>query len=338
MEYIYVSSGSFGTQVLQHLDPKPALVITGIDKLGGRGMKELIQTPVKRLCIELHIPYKEVTNKSELVLAISNLPNTNYQLLLADFGVIIPSEILHLNDYGIWNIHPSLLPKYRGTTPIQTALLNGEKVTGVTIMQMDEQIDHGPIVAQKKLDIDINDTNITLQAKLAEIGAKLFCSLQLAARSQENTNYQLPTPNYIVQDHSQATFTKKLTKEDGFVPLTELAPYLEPLLRKHNLMHLLKDHGVIAKPDDSWLKQPNTQELLPGSLATLGTSLTLSLHNRIRAFTPWPTVWTKLIDESVLKITGSTFEEKLQKIVITEIERNGKKYSDNQRNPVSLKK
>ncbi|MFA6005848.1 MAG: methionyl-tRNA formyltransferase [Patescibacteria group bacterium] len=313
MEYAYISSGSFGAQVLQHLDPKPSLVITGIDKLGGRGMKELIQTPVKKLCTELHIPYKEVADKIELAKIVRSDDERQREgatkqlakrlLLLCDFGVIVPSELLHLNEYGIWNIHPSLLPKHRGTTPIQTALLNGEKVTGVTIMQIDEKIDHGPIIAQERTEIDINDTNVTLQAKLAEVGATLVNSKWLRVNGSSETLRPLDIQTLRPQDHSQATFTKKLTKEDGFVPLNELAPYLEPILKKYNLMHLL----------------PTGSEIRDARYADV-------LHNKIRAFTPWPGVWTKLADESVLKIVSSTFEESEKIFVITEVERNGKKY------------
>ena len=337
MNYIYISSGSFGAEVLKHLDPKPTLVITGVDKLGGRGMKEMIQTPVKKLCLELHISFVEVKNKLDLRDRIYDLGEDQSLLkskilnpksclyLLADFGIIIPQELLQVNEFGIWNIHPSLLPKYRGTTPIQTALLNDEKVTGVTLMQMDEKIDHGPIITQEKLTIDINDTNINLQTKLAHLGAHLF---------NEQTFRLSDLKTFRPQDHRLATFTKKLTKDDGFVPLAELAPYLEPIFKKYNLLHLLK--SVEISRSQSKLVAISRSQLKLGNrpivtnynqLQPIPTNCNqLQLHNKIRALTPWPTVWTRLVDESVVKITESTYDERAKLTTIIEIERNGKKY------------
>ena len=113
------------------------------------------------------------------------------------------------------NVHGSLLPKYRGASPIQTAIVNGEKETGVTIMLMDEKMDHGPILSQKELPIDPNDTFTTLASKMAMVGSELLLNTL-----PESLNGKLETKP---QDESQATFTKLLTKKDGLVDFNKTA-------------------------------------------------------------------------------------------------------------------
>jgi methionyl-tRNA formyltransferase len=102
------------------------------------------------------------------------------------------------------NVHPSLLPKYRGPTPFQTALLNGDTETGTTIMFMDEQLDHGPIIAQEKVKIEAGDTSLSLSERLGKISGNLLLKVLET----------IPFPA-TVQDESKATFTKILTKDDG---------------------------------------------------------------------------------------------------------------------------
>lgn len=136
--------------------------------------------------------------------------------LVYAYGDLIPKELLELPKYGFWNIHPSLLPKYRGPSPIATPLINGDKTTGVTIIKMDKEIDHGPIIAQESLTIKDNDKRPDLEKKLTDLGFEMFKKLinQLII-----TNYELKTK---AQNHSQATFTNKLSKDDGFVDFKNL--------------------------------------------------------------------------------------------------------------------
>jgi len=258
MKYVYLSSGQFGAKVLTGLTPRPSLVITQPDRLGGRGMKTLISTPVKQICQELGIPYQEnlEINWSQFDFA-----------LVADFGIILPEELLEQTKHGFWNIHPSLLPKYRGTSPLQTVILNNESETGVSLIKLDAKMDHGPIIGQETLPIVQDDTYLTLLDKTATIGAKLF-------------NRAILTPidrlTFTEQDHTAATFTKKLTKKDGFVPVEQLVPFLVPIFKRYNLMHLLP-----ASQNDP---------LSPAKL-----------KNLVRALSPWPGVWTKS-DNKVIKI------------------------------------
>jgi len=132
--------------------------------------------------------------------------------VLADFGLIIPVEILNLFPKGIINIHPSLLPKYRGPTPVQTAILNGEKTTGVSIMKLDEKIDHGPILFQQKAETLDNDTSETLYKRLFEMGSNLL--------SKVISSYLKDNLKLTAQNDKDATLTKPLTRQDGLIDLS----------------------------------------------------------------------------------------------------------------------
>ncbi|MEK7160311.1 MAG: methionyl-tRNA formyltransferase [Patescibacteria group bacterium] len=129
--------------------------------------------------------------------------------VVADFGLIIPPGVIDFFKFGIINIHPSLLPKYRGPSPVQSAILNGDSKTGVTIMQLDKYMDHGPILIQEEEGIAPNDTSKSLYERLFKIGAVL---LQKTIQKLETENL---TPKE--QDHENATFTKQLKRDDGFV-------------------------------------------------------------------------------------------------------------------------
>lgn len=127
--------------------------------------------------------------------------------IVASYGKIIPKSVLDIPKHGTLNIHPSLLPKYRGPSPIQVAILNGDTETGVTIIKLDEEMDHGPIVAQRILSVESGILYKTLHNRLAEAGATLLLEC-LSDYISEKTK---PT----AQDHSKATFTKIITKDDG---------------------------------------------------------------------------------------------------------------------------
>lgn len=136
--------------------------------------------------------------------------------ILAAYGEKIPKNVIASFTHGILNIHPSLLPLYRGASPIQAAIASGDSQTGVSIIKMDEELDHGPIVSQFKEEINPNDTTGSLRRRLFERSAQVLIDL---------------IPNYLKgkiksreQDHDKATFTKSLKKEDGFVDLKKAKP------------------------------------------------------------------------------------------------------------------
>lgn len=134
----------------------------------------------------------------------------------AAFGEIIPKTVIEKFKYGILNIHPSLLPRYRGASPIQAAIANGDAVTGVTIIKMDEKVDHGPVVSQFEEDIKPDDTTETLRARLFTRSVDVLTALiepflqgKILARPQND---------------EAATFTKLTTRQDGFIDLKKAKP------------------------------------------------------------------------------------------------------------------
>ena len=136
--------------------------------------------------------------------------------ILASYGQIISKEVIDLFPKGILVIHPSLLPAYRGASPIQAAIANGDTQTGVTIFKMDEKVDHGPIITQFKEDIFPNDTFETLRIRLFERSAEV-----LAEMIEPYLRGKI-TPK--IQDETDATYTKIVKREDGFIDLKKDSP------------------------------------------------------------------------------------------------------------------
>ncbi len=130
-------------------------------------------------------------------------------IVVAAYGRIIPKEILEVPEYGALNIHGSLLPKYRGPSPIPTAILNGDKESGITIMRMTERLDSGPIVSKVKVHVDPNETTTTLYQKLAEAGANEI--VQIIPRFMHNELKITP------QNDDNATYCTMIRKEDGLI-------------------------------------------------------------------------------------------------------------------------
>lgn len=193
----------------------PSLIITTPDKPVGR--KLILQpNPVKTWAIQNNIAFlTPVKLNSEF---ISHLTPDTYDLfLVASYGKIIPKTVLDLPKRGTLNIHPSLLPKYRGPSPLQTQILDAEKNIGITLMLMDEQVDHGPLITQEKITLE-NILNFNdLEKRLAQAGASLLIKILpdwLDKKIEPHT-----------QDHTRATFTKKVEKTDGELDIINSDPY-----------------------------------------------------------------------------------------------------------------
>ena len=175
--------------------------------------------PIALRAMAENIPVHYVATTAEISELIKKYqPNTG---VLASFGKIIPQSLLDAIPNGILNIHPSLLPKYRGTTPIESALLNGDTETGVSIIRLTAKMDAGPILAQANQRITPETTKQTLYEQLAQLGAKLLISV---------LNGETPTKNAPErpQDDARATFTEKLDKDQSVIknaekPASELA-------------------------------------------------------------------------------------------------------------------
>lgn len=221
---VFFGTPEFARIILERLieSPyKPSVVITAPDKPVGR-KQTLDSGPVKSLAIEnnIEIIQPEKLNSS---LADNLKPNTYELFIVAAYGKIIPSRILNIPQRGTINIHPSLLPAYRGPSPLQTALLNGDEMTGVSLILLDEELDHGPILAQCELPITQNDNTLTLFDKAAHAGAELL--VQTIPRWYEDKI------TIRTQNHDEATFSKMITREDGHVDWSKFAQEIERMLR-----------------------------------------------------------------------------------------------------------
>lgn len=206
--------------------------------------------PIPSYCLSQKIPHLSISNLSNSTMNHELLTISPLVGVLADFGLIIPSAILDLFPKGILNIHPSLLPKYRGPTPVQNAILNGEEKTGVTIIKLDNEVDHGPILTQKEVSISPSDNAQTLYAKLFKVGAELL--------HQNLNKYIKGEIKLSEQDHSKATITRLLTREDGHIDLLKI-----------------KNQKSRPKDDQSLAEK-------------------LKIARMVRAYYPWPGTWSEL--------------------------------------------
>ena len=165
----------FAVPVLQALDDAHQVVgvITQPDRPVGRGQR-LKPPPVKQVALERDLPlYQPQSLRAPE--AVAQLATWEPQVIVvAAFGQILSSEVLGLPPYGCLNVHPSLLPRWRGAAPVEAAILAGDEVTGVTIMQMNAGLDTGPILAQQEEPIRPDDTQATLERRLARLGADLL--------------------------------------------------------------------------------------------------------------------------------------------------------------------
>ncbi len=187
-------------------------VYTQTDKPSGRG-RSVDVSAVKQYAVANGLPvFQPPTLKNKQALADMKLLEPNV-LVVAAYGKILPDDIVNLAPFGCLNVHPSLLPLYRGATPIPAAILNGDTRTGVSIMMIKPgPVDSGPVLAQTDVAIDPGDTTGTLTAKLSDIGADLLVAT-LHQWLQHQGDAQKMTPRE--QDHAKATFVKLIKKEDG---------------------------------------------------------------------------------------------------------------------------
>lgn len=202
-----------------------AAVVTQPDRPKGRG-KELSCPEVKKaaqaLGIEVYQPVK--VKEEEFLAQIKQLAPE--LIIVAAFGQLLPKALLNLPTYGCINVHASLLPKYRGAAPIQWAIINGEKVTGVTIMHMAEGLDTGDMITKELVEITPQETGGSLHDKLAEAGSRAL----LRAISQIENGTAARTP----QNEAEATYVGMLKKEAGYLDFSKPAEELERIVRAMN--------------------------------------------------------------------------------------------------------
>jgi len=220
-----MGTSEFATPTLEALvasEHNLSAVVTQPDSASGRGRK-LTPPPVKKVALEhgLSIYQPERVRDAEFIQILKQLhPEA---IVIAAYGQILPKRILDMPPCGCINIHPSLLPKYRGAAPIQRAIINGEQKTGVTIMLMDEGEDTGDIILQKEVEISADDTAITLHDRLAQIAAGLLLEALILAENAPPLHYP--------QNEAEATYAPKLTKEDGLIDWHKSAIQIRNLVR-----------------------------------------------------------------------------------------------------------
>ncbi len=192
---------------------RPFVIITAKDSVKRKNL--FIPSPVKVTAINNNIP---------VLHNIDVLKEETFDLLIVcAFGKILKNNILKVPKYGCLNIHPSLLPKYRGPSPVQSAILNGDKETGTTIILMDEGIDTGPILSQKKIEITDKETSESLFVKLGGISGELLCNI-----IPKWINNELKPE---IQKEEEATYTKIIGKEDGKINWEKSAEEIERQIR-----------------------------------------------------------------------------------------------------------
>jgi len=222
MKYVFFGTPDFAAIILEKLIKAgwlPTAVVCNPDKPVGR--KRIITPPPTKV-IALKNGIKAYQPEKLEIPACAGRENLKLEIGEIDFAIvvayakIIPKEILGLPRLGTVAVHPSLLPKYRGSSPIQTAILDGEKETGVTLFLADEKVDHGKILAVSRLPLEVKDNYESLSKKLAESGGVLLVEILPKYLKNEITP--------LTQDESQATYTKKFVTQDGYVDLEKDKP------------------------------------------------------------------------------------------------------------------
>jgi methionyl-tRNA formyltransferase len=207
-------------------------------------------------------------------------------LIVADFGYLIPSWLLHHPKYGGINLHPSLLPRWRGATPVPFTLLFGDKETGMSIIQMNEQFDMGAVISQEKIEVLEDDATPVLLERCFEKGATLI--LEVLKKVETGTVEAIPQPK-----ESPTPMTRKFTKQDGFVPV--------------EVIRAVEKGEIVETPQASLLREYR----LPQAPT--------SLINMYRALHPWPGIWSENSKKQRVKILHCSLLS--GKIHIDEIQR-----------------
>jgi len=280
LKIVFLGNPEFALPALEALvkeNYQIAGVITASDKPVGR--KHILTPPPVKVLAQKHgLAVYQPKDKAELLEIIKNLqPDV---AVVAAFGMIFSKEVLNISKYGFINIHPSLLPRYRGPTPIQSAILNGDEETGVSLFLIDEEIDHGPILAKSEIQILKSETYESLHDKLAKLGAELLIKVLPSMEAIRSTKTFEP------QDESQATYTKKFSTQDA---------YIEPL----DLEKAINEGGEIAIQIDRKIRALNPE---PGVWTTMTITMTMTKRMKILEATLTP--------ENKLKLKKIQFEGK----------------------------
>ena len=265
MRIVFMGTPEFSVNVLEGIlaHHEVVLVVTQPDKLVGR--KQILEySPVKKVALEHGLSvFQPVKIKDDYQAVLDAKPDL---IITAAFGQFIPSVILNYPKYGCVNVHGSLLPKYRGGSPIQTSIINGEKETGITIMYMASKMDAGDIIAQRSIPILPEDDNGTMFSKLSLLGRDLL--LEVLPSIFEGTNPKIP------QDESKVTYAYNIKHEDQFINWNKTSDEVVNLVRglAPNPTALTSINGTIIKIFKA-KKVSETVSGVPGEVIKLNKEL-----------------------------------------------------------------
>ena len=213
LRIVFMGTPEFSASILRRLAVWEGVDLAAVycreDKPAGRGHK-LTPPSVKLAALEYGLPVRQVKNfKKEEDRAVLAAFEPD-MLVVAAYGLVLPQEVLDIPCLGALNVHASLLPRYRGSSPIQRAIMDEESVTGITIMRMEASLDTGPMLSQRALAIDASDTAATLHDKLATLGSRLLLEVLDLFRKGES-------PAAVPQNDALATYAARLEKQDGCI-------------------------------------------------------------------------------------------------------------------------
>lgn len=276
MKIAYLGAPDFSATLLEELIIKssPGIAIVQVicppDKPVGR-KKKLTPSPVKVMAERHNIPVSE---------SIKDLDISVDLAILFAFGKIIPKEILSKPTYGFWNIHPSLLPQYRGASPTIYPILLGDQRTGTTLMQMDEGLDHGAVIDQEEYLINSTDTRLNLEEELTTQAFPLIQKNLLALQANKKVNCQ-------EQAHSQATYTRMVSREDGYIPLSLVREAMQnTFITFDALPSVIKDfylkNNMLASKTKRYSSTDIVMQMYRGLYGWPGIWTTVSLSNQDR--------------------------------------------------------
>ena len=266
MRIVFMGTPDFAKESLEALynaNHEIAAVVTNPDRPKGRGMK-MIATPVKEFAESKNLQVfqpERIRNNEEIINKIKELvPDV---ICVVAYGKILPEEILEIPRLGCINVHGSLLPKYRGAAPIQWAVLNGDKTTGITTMYMDKGMDTGDMILQEEVEIGENETTGELWNKLAKLGAKLL--VETLEKIEDGTAPRTK------QNNSEATIAPMLEKEMAKIDwesktaeeIKNLVRGLNPIMGAYSFLNGKKIKFWKVEASDS---EANSKNQKPGTV------------------------------------------------------------------------
>lgn len=285
LNIVFMGTPDFAQESLKSLTESShnvLAVVTTADKPRGRGMK-LQPTPVKEYAIEKNLKLyqpEKVRGNTEFINEIKQLkPDA---ICVVAYGKILPKELLEIPKYGCINVHPSLLPKYRGSTPIQTAIINGDKTTGVTTMYMDEELDSGDIILQEEIEIKDNQTAGEVWDILSKVGANLL--VETLNKIENNTApRKTQGENYTVTKMLDKSMSKIDWKSQTSVQIKNLSRGLSPIMGVYAILNekKIKFWNVEALTIEEFMSKFENYNNKLGNEITAGTIIYIDYKEAI---------------------------------------------------------